>query len=475
MKPARWMIFALAGLVLLAAGCSKDDKKDPINPDPEPPNTDYQASATVTTTAQAAIATESGAGLRVPMYAVPPTEEEQPGTMVFSIERDQTVTPTLGSGETKVSDVYRFGPDGFTFAEMVEVTVPVTGDVAGRDVVLYRIDQTTGESEPYGGTYDAEDNTITAQTYHLSPWYVGSRPSANTAYGAFHVSNLSSTHWLHICVVGYELKYPTVDSNFEGEASCAWAPAGGTIGWNSSGNWYLPQGTYDLCVSMSLAGTISSPPGPSSRGYVQDVALNEAWTHSNPVTVPLSFAAPPGTPEVGECDCTPIPSTSVGTGDVQVTLTWHSATALDLDLWVTEPSAEKCYWANKATATGGTLDRDNYCSNYENGRPENIFWNNAPVGNYKVEVNFYGDCMTNVTSMPFDVRVVSNNVVRTYSGTVTAAAPTVQVTTFTVAANQDYLSLAIGGDGAAGAKVLIPGEYQGLVVATPDDLPAKVE
>lgn len=472
MKFPRWMVLVLAGLVLVAAGCSKDNEKESsTGPDPEPPDSDYQASATVATTGQATIETESGAGIRVPMYAVPPTATDQPGSMVFSIERDETAQPTPPAGSTVASDVYRFGPDGFTFAEMVEVTVPVTADVTGKDVMLYRIDPTSGESEPCGGTYNSEARTITAQTYHFSQWYAGGRPVANTAYGAFHVTNLSTTHWLHICVVGYELKYPDVDSNFDGNASCSWAPAGGTIGWNDHGNWYLPQGTYDLCVSMSRAGTVSSLPGPSSRGYVNDAVLSQAWTYTNPVTVPLSFAAPPGTPEDGECDCTPTPSTSVGTGEVQVTLTWHSAQAIDLDLWVTDPTGVMCYYGNKSTTTGGTLDRDNLCYNYENGRPENIYWSNAPAGTYKVQVDLYGDCGNGISSMAFDVRVVSGSVAKTYNGTVSSSNETVQVTTFTVSPGQDFAGQAMS-NGSAGT-VIVPGEYLGVPVDRPADLPEK--
>lgn len=74
----------------------------------------------------------------------------------------------------------------------------------------------------------------------------------------------------------------------------------------------------------------------------------------------------------------------VGSGDVQVSLTWDTQT--DIDLWLTEPNGNKIYYANKTSSTGGELDFDN---TYAYG-PENIFYSNqAPSGTYKVEVDYF--------------------------------------------------------------------------------------
>lgn len=392
---------------------------------------DYEASGTIATNEEGTVTTNSGASIHVPLYAVPEAEAGGAGQMVFSIERDESTAATPPTGTDVASDVYRFGPDGFTFDEMVEVTLPVTGDVSGKNVALYRIDQTSGESESYGGEYDSVSNTIKAQTYHLSPWYVGSYDPTATAYGAFKVINNSTTDWLYLCVEEYDLDYPDADANFDGDAWSMWAPVG-HIGWASTGNWYLPQGTYRLCVSMSRAGTVLSPPGTPRHGYVDNAQIHEPWTRWEPNTTTLSFSQAPSPSIEGECECTPEPTSSVGTGDVQVTLTWHSAQAIDLDLWVTEPNGETCKWSHTVTSTGGRLDRDNLCGNYINGRPENIFWENAPVGEYSVSVNLYYDCGNGISSQAFDVRIVTGSSTRTYTGTVTSSTPTVTVATFTI-------------------------------------------
>jgi len=453
----------VAFLALGLTGCG-DEKDDDLTPTP-PDNSAYEASAILQTNQQATIQTESGAALQVPFYAVPPTETGGPGVMVFSIEKAVGVTPVLPAGHTLASDVYRFGPDGFTFAEMVNLKIPIKVDTTGKSFALQRINPTSGISEMQGGALDLTTLKVAALTYHLSSWYITSYTATNTAWGAFKITNLSSTHWLKLCVEAYDLKYPDADANFDGAAECMFAPTG-TIGWANSGLWYLPQGTYTLCVSMNAAGTLSTPPGDPVHWNVEAAQLNSPWTRSNPVTTDLSFSESSPSGVAGACDCVPTPSTSVGTGDVQVTLTWANAQPIDLDLWVTDPSGVRCYYGNTPTVSGGQLDRDNTCGSYINGRPENIFWADAPLGQYIVQVDLYSACGTGVTSQTFTVRVVAGGTVKTYSGTVTTSHETVQVATFTMSAGA-----APAGYGAPGGPVAAFGDYQGTPIARPSQPP----
>lgn len=89
----------------------------------------------------------------------------------------------------------------------------------------------------------------------------------------------------------------------------------------------------------------------------------------------------------------------LGTGSLQVSLSWNTAT--DQDLWVTDPSGTRIYYANKSSLTGGRLDRDDV----DGYGPENIFWlENAPDGEYRVQVNDYdrtttpNSCFVSITA-----------------------------------------------------------------------------
>lgn len=417
------------------------------NPCVQLPPGNFSATGLVGSFEAKEIDTISGAGLKVPLLAVPKTPAGGEGKMTFSIERDQTTTVTPPAGHTKTSDTYRFGPDGFVFERPVTLKIPVQGDTTGKSFTLYRINQTTGASEPYGGIYDRATKTISVQTYKLSPWFVAGAPQVNTAWGAIEVTNTSLDQWLNLCVEQYTVRYPEADADFHGEASSSWAPIG-EIGVTNHGLWFVPQGTYRICAEMQTAGTISSPPGAPHHVLLDNIQVNTAWTHSQPVSTPLSLSGLGSGAVDGPCPCLPVPTPSVGTGDVQVTLTWHSAQPIDLDLWVTEPGGTRCYYSTPTTPTGGSLDLDNKCGNYVDGRPENIFWANAPTGEYKVEADWFSDCSSGLSSLGYDVRVINGTTVRTFSGTIAANA-TVEVTRFTVAAGRVAGFLPVGESAAS--------------------------
>jgi hypothetical protein len=113
----------------------------------------------------------------------------------------------------------------------------------------------------------------------------------------------------------------------------------------------------------------------------------------------------------------------LGTGDVQITLTWNTAT--DQDLHVIDPSGFRIYFEQDTSPTGGILDFDNT----EGFGPENIFWpsGQAPNGRYKVQVVYFGGAGAT------DVTVVvrrSDAPLQTFNRTIEAEDDTLDVTEF---------------------------------------------
>jgi|GEM_PF-1922018 len=77
-------------------------------------------------------------------------------------------------------------------------------------------------------------------------------------------------------------------------------------------------------------------------------------------------------------------------GVLQIGLSWNTDET-DVDLWVTDPSGEKIYYSNPASASGGYLDRDDT----DGFGPENIYWvDNIPDGNYLIQVHYYSGMPT---------------------------------------------------------------------------------
>jgi Ca-activated chloride channel family protein len=78
--------------------------------------------------------------------------------------------------------------------------------------------------------------------------------------------------------------------------------------------------------------------------------------------------------------------------DLRVVLSWDSDNS-DMDLWVTDPNGEKCFYSHKLTYQGGRITND-FTGGYG---PEEFSLRKAKPGKYKVEANFYGDRQQLVT------------------------------------------------------------------------------
>ncbi|MGO4549898.1 DUF2135 domain-containing protein [Lysobacter sp. 2RAF19] len=78
--------------------------------------------------------------------------------------------------------------------------------------------------------------------------------------------------------------------------------------------------------------------------------------------------------------------------DLRAVLAWDSDNS-DMDLWVTDPNGERCYYGNRLTRQGGQLS-DDFTGGYG---PEEFLLRDAKPGKYRVEANFYGDRQQIVT------------------------------------------------------------------------------
>ena len=109
---------------------------------------------------------------------------------------------------------------------------------------------------------------------------------------------------------------------------------------------------------------------------------------------------------------------AVGTGDVQVTLSWD--TEADVDLHVVDPRGEEIYYGHKQSASGGELDLDSNAGCTSDGiRNENIVWpvGRAPRGVYTVRVDYWSNC--GVAQTNYTVRINNGGSVQVVTGTFT--------------------------------------------------------
>ncbi|QIL21742.1 DUF2135 domain-containing protein [Thermomonas sp. HDW16] len=78
--------------------------------------------------------------------------------------------------------------------------------------------------------------------------------------------------------------------------------------------------------------------------------------------------------------------------DLRVALSWDSDNS-DMDLWVTDPNGEKCYYSHTLTYQGGLIS-DDFTGGYG---PEEFVLHHAKPGKYKVQAHFFGDRQQIVT------------------------------------------------------------------------------
>lgn len=144
-------------------------------------------------------------------------------------------------------------------------------------------------------------------------------------------------------------------------------------------------------VIVSAQGTdgyydLSGLPAGTTQAIVTSIAQTAPQTFTLGVSGGIGAA-------VGPTTDVPITVTKVGTGDVQVNVSWDVDT--DVDLHVVEPSGEEVYYGNTTSATGGTLDLDsNAGCTLDHKRAENITWptGKAPTGTYHVIVDSFSLC-----------------------------------------------------------------------------------
>lgn len=151
-----------------------------------------------------------------------------------------------------------------------------------------------------------------------------------------------------------------------------------------------PQSHRDLGLALAAAGNrqegirhlydVAARPWDSRFSEVELVALNEmnGIIATSPVTLDTSFIDPRLLKNM------PL--------DLRVVLAWDSDNS-DMDLWVTDPNGEKCYYGNRNTYQGGLLS-DDFTGGYG---PEEFVLKDAKPGKYKVEANFFGDRQQIVT------------------------------------------------------------------------------
>jgi hypothetical protein len=186
----------------------------------------------------------------------------------------------------------------------------------------------------------------------------------------------------------------------------------------SSGQSASPDG--------ATAATTATASGVPSKGYHEITLKDESTEITVVVTITQDlpgqqfvfyFAAVDGSGKQGKLATQTVEAIQVGTGDVQVSISWDADS--DVDLHVEDPDGDEVYWRNEVIDSGGELDLDsNADCVLDHKRNENVTWSTAPAGTYIVRVDYYRSCDVEETNYVVTVRV-NGQPTKTYTGTLT--------------------------------------------------------
>jgi hypothetical protein len=166
--------------------------------------------------------------------------------------------------------------------------------------------------------------------------------------------------------------------------------------------------------------------GVPAKGY-HEISLDQESTEVTIVvtvqqTLPgqrflFYFAVVDGSGKQGKLTTQDIEAVTVGTGDVQVSVSWD--TDSDVDLHVLDPTGEEVYYGTPEVTSGGQLDLDSNADCAIDGvNNENVTWQDAPPGTYEVRVDLYRGCDATPTNYVVTIQVVGQPT-KTYTGTLT--------------------------------------------------------
>lgn len=239
-----------------------------------------------------------------------------------------------------------------------DYTIPITASAANWNVVYDQL-RLTLQNEPSNPVSVRGGIFVDASLPQPTPGWEASAPTVSSGT-SFIVTGGSAA--LDLDFTGHSNPTDIVGLiiGLEGHAGYFQVPVNGSAG--------LEQ----LNVFLRAYASYENPP---SLLPVR-VALRDAYGRVSPYGSFLYNVAP------------------VGTGDIQVSVSWDTET--DVDLHVIDPFDCEIYYGNKTgCSSGGELDLDsNAGCGIDGVNNENVFWppGEAPIGTYTVGVDFWSDC-----------------------------------------------------------------------------------
>lgn len=372
---------------------------------------------------------DNGSEIQVPTGAVTKNKDGENGKIIFTIEPSvpsSELPSPIPSEFALVGNVHHFGPSHFTFQYALMVYLPAStlANLEGVYVIWYNEQETKWVTIPISDI-DATNKRLGVAVFELGYFAVVQDKNALTGKvkdkeiqvyhksGGIKMTHNEGGYYYTLIITGFQPKYPedaiySYSNYTSGTGSkVTGGPADATymVG--------LRPGLYSVVVSRHKAGTFTSMPGPEQY-YSVPVDVNVV-SFTNPISWSIADNEPwsnlilsGGSWQSGFPTIWPKATTSLGTGELQLTISWTNTESkiYTVDIFVYGPNDQFVSWEDPISSDSTfALDRTS-ADNVVGYAIRNVYSiKKMPSGTYKVYVNIW-DKHKGDGPMPFELRVI---------------------------------------------------------------------
>lgn len=394
-----------------------------------PTDTSDNPTKEITTDQGGTLKASNGSELLVPGGAVSKNKDGGSGKVIFTIDPDvkESEYPAPIPAEyVLIGKVHHFGPSHFTFQYPITVIMPAKelNDLDGVYIIWYSELQTKWVIVPIS-EIDPQGKRIGCAVFELGYFAIvrdknvklgvppGSEVLVYHKSGGIRFSHPAGGYYYTLFVAAYTPKYQEdIGINPVGSTASTGSQLGGGAPRLVTHMIGLRPGTYTIVVSRRKAGTLMELPGKEefySNPTVIDVNSFQSigWETEN--SFPWSeLTLSGGQWQSGFPSIWPTATVSLGTGELQITLSWTNITTriYTIDIFVYGPNNDGVSW-QKPASNDGSYALDRTSADFNAGYAiRNVYSiKKMPSGTYKVFINIWkkhqGD-----GPMPIEVRVI---------------------------------------------------------------------
>lgn len=394
-----------------------------------PDDTSNNPTKEFTTEQGGSLKADNGSEIMVPGGAVTKNKDGESGKVIFTIDPNvklEEYPAAIPSDFVLIGNVHHFGPSHFVFQYPIVIMMPATSlaDLDGVYILWYNELQGKWVNIPIS-EIDAQNKRLGASVFELGYFaivkdknaLVGVPPGAEIQdyhkSGGIRFKHISGGYYYTLLVQAYVPKY-TEDkfTNMVGQSSSTGNEIGGNGPRTVTHMIGLRPGTYTIVVSRRKAGTFWELPGKEEFYSVAAVVnVNSfqyiGWdTENSSPWAELTLGG--GQWQSGFPNIWPKATVSLGTGELQVTLSWTNTEQkiYTIDIFVYGPNNDGVSW-HKPLSNDGCYALDRTSADYQVGYSlRNVYSVKKMVsGNYEVYVNIWKKSKGD-GSMPIEVRVI---------------------------------------------------------------------